>query len=300
MTPRQRFAAVVAGVAVCVGASGHGAAAGTQCLVINEVYSAGGQLGASYNRNFVELLNRCPTTTSLSGVYLNTLSSDNSWQQSTSLSGALEGGHFFLVGFKDPGSGAPLPSPDASSPIMGDPGKAYLTTNPNAPLACPSGSSLIDLVGYGNSSAPCFEGLGPAPDSAATKSASRMDCSDTDDNAVDFTLGDPSPQNTSSPPVSCAPTAVLLTSLKATRSRGGVSIRWRTPAGAGLLAFDLYRTTPLGTTRLTRLPLPSVLNEAARSYSWLDRRAPRRPQTYRIEGVRTDGTRVVLGSVAVT
>jgi hypothetical protein len=291
------LAAIGIGVASLGGASADGAVSRTQCLVINEVYSAGGQSGATYNRNFIELLNRCAASTSLNGVYLDVLSGDGTWQVAVTLSGSVGAGHFFLIGFNDPATGGPLPTPDASYPIMMDPGKAYLTTNANPPAACP-GPSLIDLVGYGNSSAPCFEGAGPAPESMPTKSASRTNCADTDDNAADFTLGNPSAQNSSSPPVSCgSPTAVRLTSLIATRSRNGVAVRWRTAANVGLLGFDVYRLAPRSNTLLNRRPIPA-LDGRARDYVWIDR-AARRPLGYRLEGVRTDGIAVVLGSISL-
>jgi hypothetical protein len=292
------LAAIGIGAASLAGASAHGAMSGTQCLVINEVYSAGGSVGATYNRNFIELLDRCTTGTSLNGVYLDVLSGDGAWQVSVALSGSVGAGHFFLIGFNDPALGGPLPAPDASYPIMMAPGKAYLTTDPSSPTACPSGPSLIDLVGYGSSSAPCFEGAGPAPASTATRSASRTNCVDADDNAADFILGDPSPKNTSSPPISCGiPTAALVTSLTATRERSRVVVRWVAHLHPGLLGYELYRLTDRGSRLLTPHPVLAPGGRAQR-LEWVDREA-RRASGYRLEAVGLDGGRTVVGSVAV-
>src|SRR5262249_36179494 len=95
-----------------------------------------------------------------------------------------------------------LPTPDTTGSIamaLGA-GKVALVTNttPLSGIGCPSGTSIIDLVGYG-STANCFEGSGPAPTLTNTTAALRGSngCIDSDNNASDFTAGTPNPRNSS-------------------------------------------------------------------------------------------------------
>src|SRR5207248_7016560 len=70
---------------------------------------------------------------------------------------------------------------------------------------CPSGASIIDLVGFG-STANCFEGSGPTPAPSNSTAVLRGSngCTETDNNASDFTAGAPTPRNTSSPTNTCS------------------------------------------------------------------------------------------------
>lgn len=88
------------------------------------------------------------------------------------------------------GGTAALPVPDASGSInmSASHGKVALVSSTTAlSVDCPSGGSLVDLVGYG--SADCYKGSGPAPGLNNTTSDQRNStgCADTSDNAADFT-----------------------------------------------------------------------------------------------------------------
>ena len=87
-------------------------------------------------------------------------------------------------------------------------GKVALV-NSTTPLGCNGGStpcpiaalaSIVDLVGYGTgtSGANFFEGLGPAPTISAILADFRGNggCTETDNNASDFTAATPAPRNT--------------------------------------------------------------------------------------------------------
>ena len=67
---------------------------------------------------------------------------------------------------------------------------------------CPGGASIADFVGYGTG-ASCFEGSGPTPTLSNTTAAIRVDPGvDTNDNALDFREGAPTPHNVTGIPPS--------------------------------------------------------------------------------------------------
>jgi hypothetical protein len=267
---------LVAAAACLTGADGR---AGTQCLVVNEVWTGAGGAGAPYNRNYVELVNRCSTTIDLSGLFVRTLDSANSIRADVGLSGSLGAGRHFLIGYGDPAPGPSLPAPDASYPLGGfAPGKVYVENGSvNPTLACPSGASIVDQVDYGTNATPCIEGSGEAPRPTATKSIARTGCLDTDDDAPDFSLMTPSPENSSAPPTCAQPTAVAVRGLVALRTKQGVFVRWRS-SDIGLLGFEVYR----GRTRIGRV--------FSAPFALLDRRAPLGSVRYRLRALRPDGT----------
>src|SRR6185295_19966568 len=70
-------------------------------------------------------------------------------------------------------------------------------------VACPSGTNVIDVVGYG-SSATCSETTpAPAPSTTTADLRGADGCTDTNNNAADFTAGAPNPRNTLSPLNKC-------------------------------------------------------------------------------------------------
>ena len=67
---------------------------------------------------------------------------------------------------------------------------------------CPGGASIADFVGYGTG-ASCFEGSGPTPTLSNTTAAIRVDPGvDTNDNALHFREGAPTPHNVTGIPPS--------------------------------------------------------------------------------------------------
>lgn len=171
-----------------------------QHVVINEVYGAGGNAGAAFKNDFVELFNPEPAPVSLAGwsVQYASATSTGAWQVAA-LSGTIQPGRFYLLQLgAGSGNGQDLPAADAIGTIAmaATAGKVALV-NTSAALngACPSGIQIIDRIGYG-ASANCFEGAGPtvAP-SASLSVARKVNGVDTDHNALDFHTTAPSPQN---------------------------------------------------------------------------------------------------------
>jgi hypothetical protein len=179
-------------------------------IVISQVYGGGGNSGATFTHDFIELFNRGNTTINLSGWAVQYASSTGASWQKTDLGGMLAPGKYYLIQQSSGGaSGAPLPTPDAvgSISMAATAGKVVLT-NTNTLIAsgvpCPSGSSVVDIVGYG-SGTNCFEGAGPTPSLSSTTAALRAGngCTETDNNASDFAAGAVNPRNTSLPAVVC-------------------------------------------------------------------------------------------------
>ncbi len=179
----------------------------TPLLVISQLYGGGGNTGASFTHDFIEIFNRGTTTVSLSGYSVQyTSSSGTSWQVTNLTNIILAPGQYYLVHEAGGANGAPLPPADATGTINmnGSAGKVALVSNITALSgACPSGASILDLVGYGATT--CFEGSGPAPAPGNTTADFRKSdgCVDTNDNAADFLTATPNPRNTAPPIAHC-------------------------------------------------------------------------------------------------
>ena len=192
-------------------------------IVISQVYGGGGNAGAIYTHDFIELFNRGTNPVSLAGWSLQYASAtgtglfgSNANMITELPSVTLQPGQYYLVQeAAGSGNGSALPTPDLvdASPIAMSAidGKVVLVNTSN-PLGCNGGSTpcspaqlalIVDLVGYGNAN--FFEGSGAAPTISNTTAALRNfgGCTETDDNAADFSADAPTPRNTVSPANTC-------------------------------------------------------------------------------------------------
>lgn len=167
-------------------------------VVISQVYGGGGNSGAIYKNDFIELYNRSAVAVDLSGWSVQYSSSSGSSWQVTSLSGTIKPGGYFLIQ-QGAGSGGTtdLPTPDAIGTInmSGTNGKVALVNATSALSGtCPTGTPVVDFVGFG--SANCSE-TAPTPTLSNTTAAIRKGegATDTDNNAADFVTGAPAPRN---------------------------------------------------------------------------------------------------------
>ena len=95
-----------------------------------------------------------------------------------------------------------------------------------------------------------------------------------------------------------APTAVTVALLRATRTRAGVTLRWRTASQAGLLGFDVLRARGGAKVRVNRTLIPSAGGLAGSTYAFVDRSAPRRAGLrYWVEAVSSNGAKQLFGPV---
>ncbi len=186
-------------------------------IVISQVYGGGGNSGAPYTHDFIELFNRGTTTVSLSGMSIQYASATGTGNFGanpvTLLSGSLVPGQYYLVRQSGGTTGVALPTPDVIGTVnMSATGGKVALVNSTVGLAC-NGSvgqpcsadqlALIkDLVGYGTAN--FYEGA-VAPTLSNTTAALRLTngCTETDHNASDFTSGAPTPRNTASPLTPC-------------------------------------------------------------------------------------------------
>lgn len=158
-------------------------------FVINEVYGGGGNAGAPFNQDFVELFNNGPATIDISGFSLQYASATGTFATIATFGAGtlLQPGQFFLVSVGPVGAnGAPLPFVNftgAATNMSATAGKVRLL---DASLA------IVDLVGYG-ATASEFEGAGPAPAPSNTMSISRVGGADTNNNNLDFVVTVPTP-----------------------------------------------------------------------------------------------------------
>jgi len=180
-------------------------------VVVSQVYAGGGNAGAPFANDFVELFNRGSSGVDVSGWTLQYASAAGSTWQSTALSGSIAPGRHYLVQLASGAVGGPLPAPDATGTTnLAVSGGKVAVARDAVPLtcgasagSCAAATAIADLVGYG--SAADYEGSGAAEAIDNTTAATRAGdgCADTDDNAVDFAAAAPAPRNTTSAVTSC-------------------------------------------------------------------------------------------------
>src|SRR5689334_16509624 len=110
---RLRLLVPLVALAVLVGGSlAHASSSG---LVISQVYAGGGNSGASYTNDFVELFNGGSSAADLAGMSIQYASAASTSWSATSLAGSIQPGHYYLVMLASSGAvGAAMPSPDAT------------------------------------------------------------------------------------------------------------------------------------------------------------------------------------------
>lgn len=186
--------ALVGLVAASATVAGPPAQAASTSVVISEAYGGGGNSGAPYTNDFVELYNLSGSAVSLNGWTLKYYSGStgNLGGTCTIVSGSIAAGGRFLVQLAGGTNGTALPTADASctSPnLSGTTGSVELS----------NASGVVDLVGYGTSTASNpgfrFETAPASPTTNATSTARKDPKVDTDNNAADFATGAPTPQN---------------------------------------------------------------------------------------------------------
>jgi predicted extracellular nuclease len=192
------------------------ALAATSSVVVSQVYAGGGNAGATYQNDFVELFNRGGSAVDLTGWTVQYASAASTSWSTTALAGSIQPGRHYLVQLASTAAvGAVLPAPEATGTanLAASGGKVALVRDATA-LACGAtagscaGAALLeDLVGYGT--ATDYEGGGAAPALTSTTAAARDGggCTDTDSNTDDFASAAPAPRNGSVAAAACSGTS---------------------------------------------------------------------------------------------
>ena len=172
-------------------------------VVISQVYGGGGNAGATYKNDFIEIFNRSGAAVNVGGWSVQYASAAGStWQVTVIPAGTvLQKGQYLLIK-EGAGAGGTVDLPPAEVSgglaLSGSTGKVALVSNSTALSgAAPSGGTLADLLGFGTAGA--FEGAaGPGLSNTTAALRAGGGCADTDNNANDFAVGEPAPRNTAS------------------------------------------------------------------------------------------------------
>lgn len=175
----------------------------TASVVISQVYGGGGNTGATYTHDYVELFNGSSSPVSLNGWSIQYASATgSSWGVTALTNTTLAPGQYYLIRLATGGAvGSALPAFDVSGTtnMSATAGKVALVNSTTAlpAVTCPT-TGIIDFIGFG-STANCFEGAGLAPAGSNTLALFRAasGCTDSNNNSSDFASGTPAPRNTS-------------------------------------------------------------------------------------------------------
>src|SRR5215213_9000368 len=138
------------GLAVAVPAS-----AVSPDVVINEVYGGGGNAGATYKRDFIELKSTGSAPVSVTGWSVQYASATGTTWQVTGLNGTITPGGTYLVA-EGAGAGGTVDMPDPRTTgaiaMSGTAGKVALVRTSTAlgcGANCDSAPDVVDFVGFG-------------------------------------------------------------------------------------------------------------------------------------------------------
>jgi uncharacterized protein len=181
---RAVLPAVAAALALATPAS-----AASPDVVVSQVYGGGGNSGATFTNDFIELYNRGTAPVPLAGWSVQYGSATGTTFQSTALAGTIgPSRHYLVQEAAGAGGTQDLPAPNATGSI------AMSATSGKVRVVTDTGD-VRDLVGYGTANQ--FE-TAPTPALSNTTAALRNGdgAVDTDNNAADFTVAAPNPRNT--------------------------------------------------------------------------------------------------------
>lgn len=205
LTAAGTAAAACAFVALVPSAGAQAADAAAGDVVIQQVYGGGGNSGAPYTHDFIELYNTGTSAVSLASwsvQYLSATPGASTTWQVTDLTGSIAPGAHYLVGeAAGAGTAAALPTPDATGAInMSAAGGTVALDTAQTALTCKTAAdcaadtTIHDLVGYGT--AVVFRGAADAPQLSNTTADTRAaNGADTGQNGADFTAVAPAPVN---------------------------------------------------------------------------------------------------------
>ncbi|MFL6414757.1 MAG: lamin tail domain-containing protein [Bryobacteraceae bacterium] len=176
-------------------------------VVISQIYGGGGNSGAIFRNDFIELFNTGGAQVDLTGWSVQYASSTGTSWQTTPLGGSLLPGQYYLIQeFAGTGGTQDLPTPDATGTIAmsATAAKVALVSSAEALSAsCPTGGTVVDLVGFGGANC-SLVATAPTLTNTTANSRAAAGCSNAGDNSADFAAGQPGPRNTRTPVHLCS------------------------------------------------------------------------------------------------
>lgn len=188
-------------------------------VVISQVYGGGGNTGAQYTNDFVELFNRGTASVDISGWSVQYASATGpsatpfAWAVNSIPAGtSISAGKYYLIKLAaGTTASSALPTPDldvTTSPInlSGTAGKVALVNSATALTGTTlTVGTYVDLVGFGPT-ATYYEGTAAVAILSNTTAAIRLNggCTDNNANNTDFTVGAPTPRNSATATSICS------------------------------------------------------------------------------------------------
>ncbi|MGH7533208.1 MAG: DNA/RNA non-specific endonuclease [Gemmatimonadales bacterium] len=175
-------------------------------VVISQIYGGGGNSGATFTTDYIELHTTGGAAVSVEGWSVQYASSAGTSWQVTPLAGSIPAGGYFLVQeAKGAGGTTALPTPEVIGTIAmsATAGKVAVLAGTGALSGtCPAGP--VDVVSFGTAATNCNGAL-TTPTLSNTTAAFRGDggCDYTGDNSADFAVAAPAPRNGESPAHVC-------------------------------------------------------------------------------------------------
>jgi len=215
-------------------------------VVVSQIYGGGGNAGATLTNDFIELFNAGDAPAVVTGWSVQYASATGASWNSTTLTGTIEPGRYYLVQqAAGAGGSQALPTPDATgtAAMSATVGKVAVRTSAAAfTTACPSGTDVVAVVGFGTT-ANCG---GTTANLSNTTALLRNDqgCAET------FAIAAPAPRNSATPAAPCGVVVPPAT----------VSSVTVTPTSATLL--------PLGTQAFTAAGFDASNNPVATTFTW--------------------------------
>ncbi|MEH7415071.1 Ig-like domain-containing protein [Neobacillus drentensis] len=183
-------------------------------VVISQYFGGGGNAGAPYKNDFIELYNPTDQDVVLDNWSVQYASAGGTSWQVTTLKGTIKAHGYYLVGEgAGAGNGVDLPTPDTEGALTmsGTGAKIALFKDKTTAASGAKPADTVDFVGMGGS-ANAYEGTAATKAPSNTTSVQRRPYAnvdpapgkgnawDTDDNAADFYVGAvAAPRNTASP-----------------------------------------------------------------------------------------------------
>jgi hypothetical protein len=272
-------------------------------VVIYEIYGGGGNTNGIYKNDYVVLHNNGTSPISLAGWSLQYAPQTSSTWDVTNLSGTIQGGGYYLIQLFSGGAvGANLPTPDAiGTTSVSVPDGKFIIKNNTTPetVADPSGANIIDKVGYGGANG--FETIAaPGPPNTGVNAnkkglTRRNNGVDTNNNLNDFTITDPNPKNSTTPPL---PVELTYFQTQATENQK-VSIKWETATEINSSNFVLERSRDAVNYKTIANIEAAGSSTSKKTYSFTDESALFGTNYYRLSQIDRDGTQQIFRPQAV-